>query len=92
MLRSPKSKFIGSAHKDEFAQIITKAAFEEALLTAMLEMQCEQPAHCSPNDAADAHNQLAGARRFVEIFTTIHQPETQSKQPTPKELKWGAGV
>lgn len=92
MLRSPRDKFIASAHRAEFEKIVANPAFEEATLTALLDFQSELPLTTTPNHAADCHNMMAGARRFLSILCAIHQPESGLKAPKPPELDWTAGV
>lgn len=92
MLRSPKEKFIASSHKAAFEKIVQSDAFEEAILAALLQMENEMPRDCTPNQAADAHNQMAGARKYLETLCSIHQPEKQLQERPFRELNYKAGV
>lgn len=92
MLRSSRSRFISGPHKTAYETIVTSAAFEEATLAALLEFQADLPLVTTPNQAADCHNMMVGARRFLDILCTIHQPQTESKPTRSKELNWEAGV
>ncbi len=92
MLRTPRDKFIASAHCATFKNIVMQESFEEAVLASLLELECEQPMHCSPNESADAHNKMAGARRYAEILCNIWAPQNSLKPKPQKGLDYSAGV
>lgn len=93
MLRTPRDKFVASAHCAEFKAIFQKEAFEEASLAALLEMTAEVCVQgLTPNQAADAANQIAGAKRYLEILCTIWQPTEKVKQQKVSNLDYKAGV
>ena len=61
MVRTPRDNFVASAHCAAFKAIHQNEAFEAATLAALLEMAaetCQQG--LTPNQAADAGNQMAG--------------------------------
>lgn len=92
MLRPARVHFASTPHRIAFEAIATSPAFEEATLAALLEFQADLPMEATPNQAADAHNMMVGARRFLTILCTIHQPQTTSKPEKLPELNWQAGV
>lgn len=93
MVRSPRDKFVASAHCAEFKAIFQKESFEEASLAALLEMTAEVCVQgLTPNQAADAANQIAGAKRYLEMLCTIWQPTQTVRKQTVPHLDSEAGV
>jgi len=92
MLRTPRAYFASTPHRAKFEAIATAPEFEAATLAALLEFQADLPMDTTPNQAADAHNMMVGARRFLSILCTIHQPVTNQKPAKLPELDWSAGV
>lgn len=92
MLPSPKERFATSTYKDSWSKVVATESFMEAASASLLELQAELPVDPTPNQAADAHNKMLGARRFLEILSTIHQVETKTEPRTTKTLNWSAGV
>jgi hypothetical protein len=92
MLRSPRVKFVTGPHKAAFETIVASQAFEEATLAALLEYQASLPLDCDLNQAVAAHNQMVGARRFLDTLCSIHKPETVHKQAEQTGLDETAGV
>jgi hypothetical protein len=92
MLRTARSKFVNGPQRAAFEAIVASPAFEEATLAALLELQSDMPLVTSPNQAADCHNMMAGARRYLEVLCSIHLPETKPKSSKSQELNWDAGV
>lgn len=93
MVRTPRDAFVAGAHCAEFKAIYQSEAFEAATSAALLEMTaetCQQG--LTPNQAADAGNQMAGAKRYLEILCTIWQPTEKVKQQKPPNLDYRAGV
>jgi len=95
MLHTPREKFSMSAHAQAWKRIVEQGeTFEEATLAALLEMQSHYPVDygTQPQIACDAHQQMAGARRFLDILTTIYQPPEKPEQIERKTLDHQAGV
>jgi hypothetical protein len=93
MIRDPKEKFIAGPHKAAFDKLAQEPAFEEAIMASLLQLQKGLPQiEYSPNQAADAHNQMVGAQKFVQILCSIHQPEPKTKPIQFQELNPDAGV
>lgn len=92
MIRSPKERFIASASAPVFRKMATSFEFEEAVVAAMIEMERDMPMDCSPNQAADAHNQMVGARKYLDKLVTIYQPEVTSEETTHPTLNYEHGV
>lgn len=93
MLNTPRQKFSQSSFAPKFKDIVERnEAFEEATLAALLEFQTTLPLDTTqPQQACDAHQQMAGARKFLDILTTIYQPVKQTPLMT-RGLDHTAGV
>lgn len=90
MLRTPRERF--SAHVDTWRKLVQTEAFEEATVTALLELNRSLPLQCDfPQMAVDAHQQMVGARKFVEILCSLHEP-SENKSTAPRGLNYQAGV
>lgn len=92
MLRPPKEKFCTSPHKAVFAKIVNDPAFEEATLAALLQMETEMPQDCSPNQSATAHDQMVGARKYLETLCSIHLPQEKPKKDIHPQLDEYSGI
>lgn len=92
MLRSPRDKFTSSVHFDGFKKIVQTEAFEEATLAALLELEREQPIECLPQQSVDAHQQMVGARRYLEILCSLQQPQQETTKAPARGLNYAAGV
>lgn len=86
-MRSPKQKFIESPFKKGFEDISQKPEFEEALYAAFLEFQLEVPEPTDPSKSWDAGSRLAGARRYMQILSSLHVREEQPVRSQFKNLK-----
>ena len=86
-MRTPRQKFFESAFRKPFEEIAQRVEFEEALYSALLELQMELPEPTDPANGWDQASRLAGARRFVQIFSSLHLKEEDKprlKMPTLK--------
>lgn len=93
MLRPPRDKFVASGDAEAFKKIVQSEAFESATLTAMLELEREMPLDCPiPQQACDAHQQMAGARKYLEILCSLHQPPSPTRKTSQRVLNEQAGV
>lgn len=93
MLRTPKERFLASTHSGAWGKIVSGEIYEEALHAALAQLETETPMECPiPQHAADAHQQMIGARKFMEILCSLHVPNTPHKPPTVKGLDYSAGV
>ena len=93
MLRSPREKFQSNvAQREAFEKILLSPVFEAATDAALLQMQMDAPDPVDMAKGWDAHSQMAGAKRFLAILCTIHQPITTPKRPKEPTLDWNAGV
>lgn len=92
MLRTPRERFVNSPDFDAFKKVVQAPCFEEATITALLELERDLPLECPlPQMAADAHQQMVGARKYLEILCSLHQPQTTPK-PASKGLNYQAGI
>lgn len=92
MLRSPRDKFISSTHLDSFKKLIQAECFEEATTTAMLELERDFPLECTPQQSADAHQQMVGARKYLDFLVSLATPQKDYKTMPRTELNYSAGV
>lgn len=92
MLRLPREKFVNGPHRPVWERLITEPAFEEATLAALNQMQTDMPIEATPNQSADCHQQMIGARKFLDLLTSIHKP-LPNREPAPaRGLDYNAGV
>lgn len=93
MLRSPREIFVTSSHKSAFKTLVQTDAFEAASQAALsLLVQEVAVPGVSPNQAADGYNQITGAKRYLELLCSIHEPEPQPKETPHHGLDDRAGV
>jgi len=92
MLIDPRTRFAQSTHAAAFKKIVATPDFEEATLAALLSLQREMPIECNPQQSLDAHQQMVGARRYLEILCSLHEPVTQPKPAPKKGLDYSSGV
>jgi hypothetical protein len=89
MTRSPKQAFIDSPHRLEHETTTQKESFKAACEYALLQMVHGQSwSPINPSLNADSHNQLMGAKRVLEILSTIHQLEEEKKPVKEKALNY----
>lgn len=78
---TPKQSFISeNTTRDEFEKLIGSKTMLKARDAALLQFVHEQPREQEVNKAWDAHSQLIGARRMLDIFFNLHLVEL----PPPK--------
>lgn len=83
-MRTPRQKFFESTFRKGFEEIANRPEFEEAVLAALLELQMELPEPVDPSRGWDQASRLAGARRFVQILSSIHlKEEEKAKMKLP---------
>ena len=92
MLRSPKDKFVKGPHRKAFEELVMNPAFEEATLAALLQLQTEMPAESTIEKGWDANSRMTGAKRYLEILTTLHIATEPPKKAEGQTLDWAAGV
>lgn len=85
-MNTPKERFLVSGVSKQFSALVAAPAFEIGCDYALLQFMSELPPNRLPNlpidpcTGLDANAQLAGARRFIDILKTLHEPV---KEPTP---------
>lgn len=82
-----KEAFLKGPHRAPFEQLVLNEHFQPAMEAALLALVQEQNPNAGVNDSWDAHSQLVGARRFIEILEALHKPETVTKIPRFPNLK-----
>jgi hypothetical protein len=93
MLRTPRDKFSSSVSASIFKNMVQTESFEEATLAALDQMLYEMPLDCTmPQQAADAHQQMAGARKYLDLLCNIHQAQPETKPAAERGLNYQAGV
>lgn len=86
MIRSPKELFHASQYISPWKDIIngtTSSAFEHACQTALAELVRSLPESSpDPSRAWDSYLQILGARKVIEILSSLHEPAEKPK-PIP---------
>lgn len=90
-MRTPKELFQTSPHFQPFQKLLESPSFEPACQTALMVLVDQFPAHTGTmNESWDAHCQIVGARRVLQILSTLHQPDVPFKQPEWPSLNYAA--
>jgi hypothetical protein len=93
MLRSPKERFLSSTLSGAWGKVVQMEAYEEAIHAALGQLCADSPKECPvPQAACDAHQQLIGARKVLDILSTLHVPEKPTTTTQPGTLNYEAGV
>lgn len=93
MLRTPKERFLASTYSGQWGKITQGDVFEEALHAALSQLEDDMPLECAvPQQACDAHQQIIGARKFMQILSSLHMPPTTPPTTKQKGLDYSAGV
>jgi hypothetical protein len=94
MLRTPRDRFL-STYGQAWKKLINDhvITIEEATNTSLMELAHDLPIECAtPQMACDAHQQMIGARKVLDILCSLHQPPPKPPQDTTKSLNYQAGV
>lgn len=92
-MRTPKQRFLESSYSGQWGKIASSETFEEALHAAFTQLQFEMPIECAqPQQACDAHQQMVGARKLMDILCSLHTPQTTTKTVQSKGLDYSVGV
>ena len=86
-MRTPKQRFVESPARLEFEKLSAKPEFEEGIAAALLQLQHEMPEPIDPSRGWDQASRLAGAKRFVEILTSIHLKDEPRKLDSLPKLR-----
>ena len=93
MIRTPKERFVASTFSGQWGKITSSEVYEEAIHTALGQLQSEMPEHCDvPQQACDAHQQMIGARRYMRILSELYVKDTSPKTNPRSEIDYRAGV
>lgn len=93
MLRDPKERFTSSTFSGAWGKIVQSEVFEEAIYATLNELLHQMPLDVmSPQVACDSHQQMVGARRYMELLCTIHRPTETPKPNQPTGLDYSHGV
>jgi len=75
-----KDKFIQSPHREPFEKVVLTPMFETACDYAMLILGEDMSrTFGNPSNSWDYGCRMEGARKFMEILKTLHEPVTQMK-------------
>lgn len=89
-MRTPKQSFLTSGHASVFSKLVAYEAFEPACQYALLQLQSEMAPTtvpgipCDPYIGLDSNSQMYGARRVLEILSSISEP-IKEKSSTKKD-------
>lgn len=91
-MRSSKELFHASAeYKAHFNALVSNPAFEGACNAALLGLVEELPERVAdPSKSWDAYLQIVGARRVLELLSSLHVPEEKAKNVKAPEINYGA--
>lgn len=93
MLRTPKQRFVESTHSGAWGKIVQGEVFEDAMYAAFDELNAQLPLDTpSPQVACDAYQQLVGARKLMDILSTLYVPDKPTTTQQHKGLDYSAGV
>lgn len=87
-IRHPKDTFLASTSKVPFEAVASSDAFHIACDYALLVLSEETPLRPTPNEAADAHQQMVGARRVLNILKTLSEPREKPREPIGPKLNY----
>jgi hypothetical protein len=86
-MRTPRQKFFESAFRKPYEDIVNRVEYEEALNAALLELQVEMLEPTDPSKSWDQGSRLAGARRFVQILSSLHLRDEPPKVQKLTQLR-----
>lgn len=81
---SPKERFLKSPVSRTHADLVLSDSLIQAVATALLQMQVNQPVSADPTVAAASFHRMAGAREFVQTFLNLCEVEEPVK-PVPNQ-------
>lgn len=90
IMPTPKEAFIATPHRQDWERITQTKAAEAARDAALLQFVYDQPDANAPAASWDAHSQLVGARKMLNLLFNLHlkeEPRTPMKLthlPIPK--------
>ena len=88
MTRTPKEAFLKSEHRQKHEEMVLTASFQTACEYALLELAQSQPEATDPSKGWDAHSQMVGARKVLEILKALHEPVKEQKPLQSQSLKY----
>ena len=89
---SPKDKFIASGHRAAMEQIAQTPAFDSACDFALLQLHHQLPDATDVSKGWDAHSQMTGGRKALEILKNLHKANQERKPAAQPRLNPQAGV
>jgi hypothetical protein len=88
-MRTAKQLFVASPAFADFQKLLASPSFEPACLAALLTLVETLPASAAdPSRAWDAYLQILGARRVLEILSTLHTPDEAPHAPPRPTLHY----
>lgn len=81
-----KARFIASPFRKDFEAISKTEAFQVACEYALLAMVDDLSRGTNLNESWDNNSRLVGARDFVDILKTLHQPKQERAPLRGEEL------
>ena len=89
-MRTSKELFRTSPAFKDFQTMLSSPAFEPACNAALVGLMESLPTAADPSKAWDSYLQIVGARKVLEIFSRLHEPETQQKSEPWPTLNYAA--
>lgn len=88
-MKTPRDRFQETKHAKSHADLAVSDGFQSACEYAILQFVAEQPNANEPTKHWDAHAQLIGARRILDILKTLADPVEPAKKPFPEGINYG---
>lgn len=89
MIRTPRDAFIASGHRVKLEELVQTPAFEAACHYALLTLMDEAPEKFRDmSDSWQSGVYMAGARRVIELLSTLHKAEKPPEKPKPRTLNY----
>lgn len=85
---SPKSLFKTDTQFKTHADLVTDPAFKRTLMVALAEMELKLPTTGNPSVSWDCHNQMIGARTFIETLLNLCESPELIGTPPKKNLQY----
>jgi hypothetical protein len=84
MILSPKQRFQQTPDAKTHADLAVSNSFQNAVTAALAQLVMDMPGGGNPAQSWDAHNQVVGARKFIDALLNLAEPPTPAP---PKTLR-----
>lgn len=88
-MKTPRDRFQETKFSKPHADLAVSDGFQSACEYAILQFVAEQPSAMDPTKHWDAHAQLIGARRILDILKALADPVEPPKAPVTAGINYG---